>query len=333
MKMINLITLNNTLYKAPLEKMNFQITEFPLTIDLSTLKKNIKSLKKNYTILQLTDEVVKGFNNFREITDFLYENTKLICITEEISPAVKINLAKCGIADCLATTEAGEVASYIRILDQRENQKPGKFLILDDNTSHIRILNSIIKRFGYKTEFIPDGDTLYSRCSESHIEMILVNLGTKGLDLNSIIRRSYGNSDIKKNPMICYKCMDEGLFVHELISGLHKITKVILTPLELYSFLTDILFKKEVITASARLNKALKFDQYRDYSSSSISAIYYSIQEKLCSRESLFKDETVKNMMNLTKTLGRTLAKVEGLRWLSNDADNETKKTTCGVGA
>ncbi len=333
MKMINLITLNNKPYRDSLEKMNFQIREFPVSVDLNSLKKGFTSHKKNYTVLQITNESLKTLNQFCEITDFLYNNTKLICISDDITPEIRIRLIKCGIADCLPSTEAGAIASYIRILDQRENHKAGKFLILDDNSSHSKILNSIIKRFGYKTEFIPDGDTLYSRCSENNIEMILVNLGTRGLDLNSIIRRSYGNSEIKRNPLVCYKCMDEGLFVHELISGLHKITKVILTPQELYSFLTDILFKKEVITASARLNKALKFDQYREYSGSSISTIYYSIQEKLSSRESLFKDETVTDMINLTRTLGRTLAKVEGLRWLSNDSDDETKKTTCGVGA
>lgn len=332
MKMINLITLSNKSYKDPLEKTGFQIREFSSSINLNSLKKDFTSHKKNYTVLQITNESLKEVNQFREITDFLYDNTKLICISDEITPEIKKNLIRFGIADCLPTTDAGAVTSYIRILDQRENQKTGKFLILDDNSSHIKILNSIIKRFGYKTEFIPDCDTLYSRCGESHIEMVLVNLGTKGLDLNSIIRRSYGNSDIKRNPLICYKCMDEGLFVHELISGLHKITKVILTPQELYSFLTDILFKKEVITASARLNRSLKFDQYRDYSTNSISAIYYSIQEKLCSQESLFKDETAANMINLTRNLGRTLAKVEGLRWLNNEPD-ENKKATCGAGA
>lgn len=332
MKMINLITLNNKLYRDSFEKAGFQIREFPFSADLNTIKKDFTIHKKNYTVLQLTNESWRSLNRFREITDYLYDKTKLICIADEITPEAGKNLIKCGIADCLPATDVAAVSSYIRILDQRENQKTGKFLILDDNSSHTKILNSIIKRFGYKTEFITDGDTLYSRCGESHIEMILVNLGTRGLDLNSIIRRSYGNSEIKRNPLVCYKCMDEGLFVHELISGLHKITKVILTPQELYSFLTDILFKKEVITASARLNRALKFDQYRDYSASSISAIYYSIQEKLCSQESLFKDETVTDMINLTRTLGRTVAKIEGLRWLNNDADG-IKKTTCGAGA
>jgi len=332
MKMINLITLNNNLYRDSFEKKGFQVREFPLPLDLNTIKRDFTTHKKNYTVLQITGQSLETLNSFRDTTDFLYDNTKLICIADEITPETGRNLIKCGIADCLSTTEAAAVTSYIRILDQRENQKAGKFLILDDNSSHIKILNSIIKRFGYKTEFIPDGDTLYSRCGESHIEMILVNLGTKGLDLNSIIRRSYGNSEIKRNPLVCYKCMDEGLFAHELISGLHKITKVILTPLELYSFLTDILFKKEAITASAGLNRALKFDKYRDYSANSISAIYYSIQEKLCSQESLFKDETVTDMINLTRNLGRTVAKIEGLKWLNNDADG-IKKTTCGAGA
>lgn len=331
--MVNLITKGNSLHSNYLSKMNFNVSEFPATIGLEELKKNIKPADKNYTILEITDEIVIDYNKFKDITDFLYQNTKLICITDRLLPAVETTLIKCGIADCLTTTDSAEIASYIRVLDQRENSKNGKFLILDDNTAHIRILNSIIKRFGYKTEFIKDGESLYSKCAEKNTEMVLVNLGTKGLDLNSIIRKSYANNDIKKNPLICYKCMDEGLFVHELISGLHKITKVILTPFELYSFLIDTLFKKEIITASAKLNKSLRFDQYRGYSTESLSQIYYSIQENLGSQESLFKDETVKGMINHTKTISKTITKMEGLKWLNNDNGEKLKKATCGVGA
>jgi hypothetical protein len=315
-----------------MEKINLPVMEFPDSMDLGSIQKNIKTAGKNYTVLELTDELLKDFSRFQALTDFLYENTKLICVTDNLHAAAKNTLIKCGIADCLTTTESSAIASYIRILDQRENHKSGKFLILDDNTSHIKILSSIIKRFGYKTEFIKDGVSLYEKCKEGNIEMVLVNLGTKGLDLNSIIRKSYGNSDIKRNPLICYKCMDEGLFVHELISGLHKITKVILTPPELYNFLTDILFKKEIITISAKLNKSLKFDQYRDYSSESISHIYYSIRENLCGQESLCGDDTIKNLLHLTKGINKTLSKVEGLRWLNNEK-KEPNKATCGGGA
>jgi CheY-like chemotaxis protein len=315
-----------------MEKINFPVKEFPDSMDLDSIKKNIKTGGKNYTVLELTEKILKDFTGFKALTDFLYEKTKLICVTDNLNPAVKNTLIKCGIADCLTTTDSSAIASYIRILDQRENHKSGKFLILDDNTSHIQILSSIIKRFGYKTEFINNGESLYEKCTENNIEMVLVNLGTTGLDLNSIIRKSYGNSDIKKSPLICYKSMNEGLFVHELISGLHKITKVILSPPELFSFLTDILFKKEIITISAKLNKELKFEQYRDYSTDSISRIYYTIQENICSQESLCGNDTIENMMHFTKGINKTLSKVEGLRWLNTEKKDENK-ATCGEGA
>lgn len=333
MKMVNLITTGNSLHNNYLTKMNFPVNEFPAAVDLEDLKKKIKAENKNFTVLELTDEIVRDYINFKDITDFLYHNTKLICITDRLLPDVEKTLIKCGIADCLTTTDPSAIASYIRVLDQQENSQNGKFLILDDNTAHTRILNSIMNRFGYKTEFIQNEESLYAKCSENHIEMVLVNLGTKGLDLNSIIRKSYANSDIKKNPLICYKCMDEGLFVHELTSGLHKITKVILTPFELYSFLADMLFKKEIITASAKLNKSLNFDKYRGYSTESLSNIYYSIQESLCSQESLFEDETISSMINHTKSISKTIAKMEGLKWLNNDNGKNLKKATCGEGA
>lgn len=332
-KMINLITTDNSLHSNYLSKMNFPVNEFPVLICLEELETKIKPADKNYTILELTDEMLIDYKNFQDITDFLYQNTKLICITDKLLPAVEETLIKCGIADCLTTTDSAEIASYIRVLDQREHSKNGKFLILDDNSAHIKILNSIIKRFGYKTEFIQDEESLYAKCAKKQTEMVLVNLGTKNLDLNSIIRKSYANSDIKKNPLICYKCMDEGLFVHELISGLNKITKVILTPFELYSFLADTLFKKEIIKASSKLNKAIKFDKYRKYSTESLSQIYYSIQENLGSQESLFKDESLKGMMDHTKIISKTIAKMEGLKWLNNDNGKQLKKTTCGEGA
>lgn len=332
MKIVNLITTDNSRHSNYMGKANLPVKEFPDSMDLDSIKKNLKTTGKNYTVLELTDKILKDFSRFKDMTDFLYENTKLICVTDNLHAAAKNTLIRCGIADCLTTTDTRVIASYIKILDQRENHKSGKFLILDDNTAHIKLLSSIIKRFGYKTEFITDGNSLYEKCSESNIEMILVNLGTKGLDLNSIIRKSYGNSDIKKNPLICYKCMNEGLFVHELISGLHKITKVILTPAELYNFLTDILFKKEIITISAKLNKALRFDDYRNYSTESISRIYYSIGESLCSQESLCTDDAVKNMASLTKGINKTLTKVEGLRWLNSEKEDR-KKATCGAGA
>jgi len=332
MKIVNLITTANSRHSNYMENINLPFMEFPDCMDMDSIKNNIKTAGKNYTVLELTDELLNDYSRFKALTDFLYEKTKLICVTENLHPAAKNTLIRCGIADCLATTDSSAIASYIRILDQRENHKSGKFLILDDNTAHIKILSSIIKRFGYKTEFINSGSSLYEKCTESNIEMVLVNLGTAGLDLNSIIRQSYGNSDIKKNPLICYKCMNEGLFVHELISGLHKITKVILTPPELFNFLTDILFKKEIITIFAKLNKTLQFEEYKNYSTESISRIYYSIQENLCSQESLCGDDTIKNLLQLTKGINKTLSKVEGLRWLNNEKGDQNK-ATCGGGA
>ncbi len=331
MIIINLITGQNSLYKKFFEEKGLDTTEYSPLMHDEDLQRSIKKGRRNYTILEIKDgdcsEIEKNCRRMK----FLYGGSKLVCLTEKITPSIKKCLITTGVTDCLISPKPERVAEYIETLEYKTLNKFGKFLILDDNEIHRNMLKGVIQRFGYKTEFITAKEELFDKINDDSIYMILINLACKNLDLNSIIRRSYASSDIKKFPILTYKDMDEGLFVHEIINGLNKLTKVILSPQELYNMMIDLLFKKDIMTDASSFNKYLEFEKYESYSQESISQIYYRIHRNLCSQPSLFTDNHMEDLLKIVDKLKNTLIRIDGIRWLK-EAPSAVKKTTCGAG-
>ena len=328
---VNLITTRNNLLKQPLLNKGFTVNEFnPLTAfeslplsaeptspsERGTGVINFAAGVNNYSLVEIPDFNEFNNKNFLEKIKWFYENSKLIIFSETMTHDQKKILLRLGISDCITHFAPERIASYIESINLKPEGRSGKFIILDDNISHRNIISSIIKRFGYETVFTSTIEELFQVIGVGDNIMTLVNIGTTGLDLNGLIRRSYDNSDIKKNPVISYKNMDQGLFIHEIINGLNKLTKVIFSPEELYSMLIDVLFKKEIITYTNPFITALEYEKNSSYFRKNVQQIYYESNLGAFDKDSILGRDNIDSMAASLEIMRKTLARVEGIIWL-----------------
>ena len=314
MDIINLITTKNDQLKQPLINMGFTVNEFNSLNN--KLYESIKKGENNYSLVEIPDFDELKNENFLDGIKQLYENSTLIIFSETMTLDQKKFLLKIGISDCITNFAPERIAAYIKSLNFEPKAKLGKFIILDDNTAHKKIIHSIIKRFGYETVFISAIEELMQAASHSGSIMILINIGTTDLDLNELIRRSIYSPDIKKNPVIAYKDMDEGVFIHEIINGLNKLTNVIFSPEELYSMLIDILFKKEIISHANPFMTTLQYEKNNSYFGKSLQQIYYENSRNTSDKGSLLERDIIDSMTASLDMMHKTLARAEGIIWL-----------------
>jgi hypothetical protein len=315
MNIVNLITTKNSQLKQPLLNMGFSVNEFDPVIN-NKLYANIVQGDTNYSLVEISDVNEFKNENFLAGIKWFYENSKLIIFSETMSFDQKKFLLKNGISDCITDFAPERIASYIKSLNFKPESKLGRFIILDDNTAHRKIIHSIIKRFGYETLFISAIDDLIQAAGYSGNIMIMINIGTSGLDLNELIRKSFCSFDIKKNPVIAYKDMDEGIFIHEITHGLNKLTNVIFSPEELYSMLIDILFKKEIASHASPFINSLQYEKNNSYFGKTLQQIYYENINNIPAQGSLFERNTIDSMASSLEMMHKTLVRAEGIIWL-----------------
>jgi len=316
MNIVNLITTKNNLLKQPLLDEGFTVNEFNSQIMNNKFHEKIKKGKNNYSLIEIFDFNELNSEKFLENIKWFYEHSKLIILYETMAQDQKKILLKFGISDCITHFAPERIASYIKSLNYKPEANPGKFIILDDNKAHKNIIHSIIKRFGYETAFITTLEELFEVISDSDNIMILINIGTTDLDLNELIRRSFSNSDIKKNPVIAYKDMDQGLFIHEVINGLNKLTKVVFSPEELYSMLINMFFKKEMISHANPFIISLLYEKNRSCFGKTLQQIYYENSLNAFHEESLLEREKIDSMATSLDMVRKTLIRAEGIIWL-----------------
>lgn len=328
---VNLITFRNKQFLSGFQKEGYETAEFSPLTEPSQLRLILKKKSANYTLLEITDDDKTDREKLAETVKFLYSQTKLICLCEKITPFISGLLLENGIADCIEHFNTERIISYINFLQTKPSQKIGTFLIMNDNKAHTNMLNGIIRRFGYNTEFVSDGDSMFSNLHDSKIIMIIMNLGTGGIDLNGIVRKAYGNSEIKKFPVVAYKCLEQGLFVHEVLNGLNRLTKVIYSPQELFCMLVDLLFKKEIMSLSAEFSSSLNLDKFRSYAATPVPQLYYNTQGETFSGECIFATNQIDTMIKSAEEITTSLIKIDGIRWLRL-AQARGDRPTCGAG-
>ena len=330
MNIVNLITTKNNLLKQPLLNRGFTVNEFNSLV-INKLYEKIKRGDNNYSLVEISDFSEFKSEEFLERIKWFYENSKLIIFSETMTLNQKKFLLKIGISDCITHFAPERIASYIKSLNFKPEAKIGKFVILDDNIAHRNIIHSIIKRFGYETTFISTIEELFQIISDSDNIMILINIGTTDLDLNKLVRKSFANSDIKKNPVIAYKNMDQGVFIHEIINGLNKLTKVIFSPEELYSMLIDMLFKREIISHTNPFITSLQYEKNSSYFKKTLQQLYYENNLNTFVKESLFERDRIDSMTTSLEMMRKTLIRAEGIIWLKQ-SESDHNRTICGVG-
>jgi len=322
---INLITSKNDLIAPILRNEGFIADELHLNNQINSITHNSLTLLEIPNLNKDTDERIT------EIIRSLNENSRIVCFCETISQDIKRFLLKNGLADCIEGFDPARISEYLKALTSLDNVNAGRFLILEDRSTHKKILTSIINRFGYTIKFISTIDELFEDIKIPGNIMLLINMGTEKLDMNAVVRKSYNDPDIKKIPVIAYKSAEQGLFVHEIINGLNRLTKVIMSPEEIFCMLTDMLFKKEIMSFTNYYTGLLKYAKFFSYAEKSPQQIYYEIQSDPCGQDSLFDRDRMISMIQSTEKMRRSLIKIDGIIWLAN-LMTSGNQPTCGGG-
>lgn len=319
---IYLLTSKNDLIIPALRNEGLAAEELPAGSDIYYITEN------SYMLMEISGP--DSAEKIETIVKSQHETSGIVCFCESLTADIRYFLLKNGLADCLETTDPVQISEYFSTVIKPYGRK-GKFLILDDNVIHRRILASVIKRFGFETNFITGIDELFEMAGDPENIMVLINMGTAKLDMNAVVRRSYNNPDIKKNPVVAYKSMKQGLFVHEIINGLNRLTKIILSPEELYFMLTDLLFKKEIMSYTDSFTDFLKYDRFFSYAGKNIQQIYYEIQANPCGQDSFFDPGCMKSLIQSSGKIRDSLKRVQGITWLACHGFTG-KNLTCGGG-
>jgi hypothetical protein len=110
--------------------------------------------------------------------------------------------------------------------------------------------------------------------------------------------------------------MREGLFVHELVSGLNRLTKYILSLEELYGILVELLYRKELVPLVAGLRKLAACEANACFDAESLGRAFYSCEKTIFSQPSLLADATFGATAEVGQRIQSVITKVESLTWL-----------------
>jgi hypothetical protein len=321
-KNILLLTFANKVYRAGLESKGFQVIEFDQPVSDEAMSDLSKMNFQGTAVIEVIEDSMRQLTN---IIDGLNKNSvRVIALTAKINHNFREYFFKHGIAEVLESNNAGRIADYIDITEKYSNKMYGKFLVLDDDTQRLNIFNTIIGRFNFSPVIVETIDKLFENISVN-IQFILVNLGTKNFDLSYFLRRSFSSEMYKKIPVIPFKETIEDLYIHEMISGLNKVAKIILTADELFSFLVDILFRKELSPGVNLLTETLDIDNLDRFGSEPLSRLYSIIGTKIFTMKKIVTKDNIDIIDGRIESLKNLIIKVDGLKWLiKNDIESKS---------
>ncbi len=320
MRQVMLFTYRNAYLSGYFSDRDYSLLQYPLPLSLSRKDEIDISCDRGYVVAEVNDLNIKDISG---ILGKLSQSRKVICIAESVSETLKEILLDRGIIDLIGTRYAARIPDYIDSIEDRDPAKLGRILILEDHKATEKILNEIINRFDYEAIFIDSIEYLSESINKNNIQMILLNLGMEDLNLVKLISMYNSHRRMRDLPVISYKDMDKGIFVHEIISGLNRLTKVILSKEELFSFLVDILFRKKVIPAVEKINSSMKYNETSFFREETLSKLYYNRSEFLFSMTNILSDENIEIILKALKDMEKDFIKIDGLRWLIIDKSRD----------
>ncbi len=326
-KEIILITYDNEMYENALQKHGFKTTAFQLPYSEEIIN-HIKNITRVGNIIIEVDE-----QNIQDLKMHFSNKAvlkKICCLARKLSPQLQEEIKSCGIANVLPTYDTNRLTAYIKSMQLTPDVDQGKILIIEDSLKTQIMLTEIISRFNYDIIFINNFNELQNETNDLHTQFLLLNLGTEKININNLIRKSYAQLQIKRIPILAYKNMEDGIFINELISGLNRLTKYVLSHDELYSFLVELLFKKEIIPLLTKVNKTIELSENNFYSKLTIGQIFQQNVCNIFNSENFLTDDNILQVLNYINAIKNSIVKVDGLRWLKLEPKEE--KITCGVG-
>ena len=321
MKKILLFTHNNNIFRDEFSDAGYIVKDIEQSVSDNEISKFAGKSFKGYIVIEIANEDTDRLNKYVELLNTV--SAKTIILAPESTGSIRSFLFKHGIADLIVHKDVKRIVQYIDIIDKKNQSCFGKILILDDCKHRIDIIRAIITRFGYIPIFANTIDDLFNNLKETNIQLALVSLGAEGFDINEFIRRSYQSSEIKRFPIIPYKDSIDEILIHELLSGLNRVAKFILSSDELFSFLVDMLFKKELFPFLRMLNESAMYESMTQFSRESLNSICHSLMDDILSMDNLLQEDQLNKLVNIIDSIRNTIIKMDGLLWLR--MENKTR--------
>jgi hypothetical protein len=316
MKELLLVTFANKIYRDKLEFKGFQVVEFDQPLDEASVS-GISKITKGIALIEVIEDSMEMLEGV--ISVLRKKHVRIIAITAKINDNFRKYFFRFGISEVFESNYADRIADYVDITEKNGNKKYGKILLLEDDPQRINIFNTIIGRFNYTPVVANSLDDIFENLSGVNMQLLLVNMGQKNFDLSQFVRRMLSLEAAKKIPVLPYKDSIEGLYIHEMISGLNKIARVILTADELYSFLVDILFRKELSPGIQLLNETLDYNNLNKYATDPLSKIYNTTGTDIFTMKKVITKENISIIYGRIESLKNLIIQVDGLKWLIKD--------------
>lgn len=326
MNKIILATGNNTSFKELLGFANViieTIPDFPGSIYGSAFS---ASSSGALLIFEVNNRNIDGIISFFHAHRL--ESFKLFCIYPEFDGFNRQSLIDIGICDLTSRTDPEFVAECLRaVYFSTTASVRGTVHIMSDTNSFLGIVETIVRRFFYTVKIVGSIGALMELSEKETPELFLVDMDTRGFDNIEFVKRASACSSIKKAPLVLYKDMRNGLFVHDVAPGLKRLTKVILSREELLNLLITLFFLTEIGTPARIFNTLI---QNSDLSvGKSFREIFYAGGPDLCYRSSFFSPSQFGTLEETSEKIAHLLKRTEPLRWLITPLDNSP---TCAMG-
>jgi len=323
MKEIVLLTRNNSLYRDFFLDAGCAVVESDASS--SPAGDDTDGPAERVAVLEIGDDsldtAVEAVRRMRE------RGARVVCVASADTARVRGFLLGEGVADLLPAAQPRRLVESVMAMEEYVDDERGSFVVLDDRRERVRIMRSVAERFGYRLSAVVTLDDYFAAFGRDRAASF-VNLGASGFEISAFVRRAHACGNMKLAPFIPYKDACDGIFVHELISGLNRLTKVILSPEEMLSFLVGMLFRKEIAVPLDDLALALGYPDCAGYARESFGKLCFSLGMGAFELANVLGDTHHARMRAAAARMQRALVKTDAVRWLVREP---VKVPTCGA--
>ncbi len=241
---------------------------------------------------------------------------RIIYCVDKVDAEDKKNLISQGMSEILIQKPVEEIVNYIRMTSEKPKGSYGNIVLLDSDSIQNTIITQIVSVFHFNIIRAATIDELIHLVHRENVEMALMNIGSRNVNIQEFIRKTYSDTVFKGIPFIPYKANLDDVFIHEILSGLHRLSKVVLSAEELYSFLVSTLFRKVFLTPLYRLKTVTSATGTPQFARESLRQLYHSIGYDLFTMDHICGEEHCKQYRGYVRELEYAMNVIDGFQWL-----------------
>lgn len=215
-----------------------------------------------------------------------------------------------GIARMLSTEQLIRYGQ--RVLEMPGEPEKCSVLACDTDEVMLSMIRTICDHFGCELEIAADQNQALEALGDSH-DLFLLNIDQKGFECTRFVHRASSMRSMMKALFVPY--MSTGLIhVSDILSGLGRFSKVILSADELYSFLITLFHNIGLQRTSSDLVKKIK-PLTGEFSPVSIRQLHTEMQTDLFTMDCAC-NEKVESTWESLEALRTVVARVVPFKWL-----------------